>query len=253
MPIDVVKDACKKYGLHLSEPATGTEYIWLYKPNVLNHPVTQLPALTGNLGVEIKNLGLELDRMLSKDHTSWLWMLHRFVWRHDNVFGAIARVKRIAISLLRGNLPERGTKTGAPIADIGRSPPKRMGGAVREEDKKNIAGSIMRHLDLVKWQKGDILVIDNLRMAHLGMPGVGPRALRALLCNTIKIDLSIESPGRQTDRRPPTLRITHHWQSTCARKHGNSPDQTRRGTPVIFNVLFRRSQPLINRRPKTTD
>jgi hypothetical protein len=198
LPADIVKEACKKYGLLVSERAAGTECVWLYKPNVLNHPVTHQPALTGNLGAELKDLRSELERLLSEDYTKWVWMLHRFVWRNPDLFASISRARQIAFSVLKGKRRKLRTKLQAPKVQINEGLLKRMGNAFTEEDQKNTAESIKRHLHPVKWKKGDVLIIDNLRSAHLGMPGFGPRVLRVILCNPVKMEISPGSSGRQT-------------------------------------------------------
>ena len=45
------------------------------------------------------------------------------------------------------------------------------------------------------WKKGDILLIDNRKVTHAGMPGSGPRQVRAMICNPIDMTYSFLEPG----------------------------------------------------------
>jgi hypothetical protein len=63
------------------------------------------------------------------------------------------------------------------------------------EDIQSLAQSIRRRYSAFKWKVGDLLVIDNLKMAHAGMPGYGPRMLRALICNPIRMRYDRDASG----------------------------------------------------------
>lgn len=45
------------------------------------------------------------------------------------------------------------------------------------------------------WQKGDILLVDNRKVMHAGMPGSGPRLIRALIANPLDMKYSRTQPG----------------------------------------------------------
>ncbi len=45
------------------------------------------------------------------------------------------------------------------------------------------------------WKKGDILLIDNKKVMHAGMPGMGPRVIRAMICNPLDINYSFAESG----------------------------------------------------------
>jgi hypothetical protein len=47
----------------------------------------------------------------------------------------------------------------------------------------------------VTWKRGDVLIIDNLKIAHSGMPGVGPRDLKVVMCNCGPISCTPAAPG----------------------------------------------------------
>ena len=41
--------------------------------------------------------------------------------------------------------------------------------------------ALAEHAVAVPWRKGDMLIVDNGRMLHDGLPGAGPRRLRVAL------------------------------------------------------------------------
>jgi hypothetical protein len=45
-----------------------------------------------------------------------------------------------------------------------------------------------RHMSVLTWQEGDLLIFDNRQVLHAGMPGSGPRELRVLMFNPVPID-----------------------------------------------------------------
>ena len=47
----------------------------------------------------------------------------------------------------------------------------------------------------ILWNKGDILFVDNRKVAHAGMPGSGSRTVRAMISNPIQMKYSQAQPG----------------------------------------------------------
>ena len=43
------------------------------------------------------------------------------------------------------------------------------------------------HASVFRWQRGDVLLIDNARVLHDGMPGFGPRRLRVALLGELPL------------------------------------------------------------------
>ena len=64
-----------------------------------------------------------------------------------------------------------------------------------EADVNHLAGLIRSFYCSTLWQKGDILLVDNRKVAHSGMPGSGPRLVRALISNPLKMQYSQEQSG----------------------------------------------------------
>ena len=64
-----------------------------------------------------------------------------------------------------------------------------------EQDIKELAKLIRQNYSSCLWKKGDILLIDNTKVAHAGMPGSGPRLIRTMICNPIEMNYSFSTSG----------------------------------------------------------
>ena len=62
----------------------------------------------------------------------------------------------------------------------------------------------------ILWQKGDILLVDNRKVAHTGMPGSGPRLVRALISNPLQMKYSHAQPGCLHCQDSPKQSIGHY-------------------------------------------
>ena len=82
-------------------------------------------------------------------------------------------------------------KPRQPAAQAG----PRVGDLFDPQEVKMVAQAMRRRYSSFTWERGDILVIDNLKMAHAGMPGLGPRNLKALICNCVPLPCARESSG----------------------------------------------------------
>ena len=80
------------------------------------------------------------------------------------------------------------------------------------------------------WQKGDILLVDNRQVVHARMPGAGPRLIRDLIGNPLKMDYTSDALGSLIckNSREPSL---GYYLTT-----GTAVKQTSRESPLI-NVL----------------
>ena len=43
-----------------------------------------------------------------------------------------------------------------------------------EHEAEQLADSLAEHVSAVRWQSGDVLLVDNTRILHDGLPGFGP-------------------------------------------------------------------------------
>ena len=63
------------------------------------------------------------------------------------------------------------------------------------EDVQMLATCMRRYYSSFPWRRGDILILDNLKIAHSGMAGVGRRELKAIMCNPLVLSTPATSPG----------------------------------------------------------
>jgi alpha-ketoglutarate-dependent taurine dioxygenase len=163
----------------------GQKYASMYKPCVIEHPTTKEHALAFNYSVELFKYGLDraIQREFLPDYSSNEWLLHRLSWR----FPVIGLLDKLDV-LLRDPGTVWRTLTGKSF-DV------RVGEIFDKHTTCLLATSIRHRFSSFKWRAGDVLIADNLKMAHSGMPGSGPRTLRVLICNPIRMRYDSKGPG----------------------------------------------------------
>jgi alpha-ketoglutarate-dependent taurine dioxygenase len=188
---------CESAGLPITS-RNGHKMCLLYKPSVVQHPITKERALVINISAELNRKGLqsEVYKAFLPDYVGGRWIVHRLRWRfpligmlHDEVAMCVRR----PIRYLRRAFY---SAPGRPMPPENEPFDKRVDEAfTTREDIQSLAQSIRRRYSAFKWKVGDLLVIDNLKMAHAGMPGYGPRMLRALICNPIRMRYDRDASG----------------------------------------------------------
>jgi hypothetical protein len=85
----------------------------------------------------------------------------------------------------------------------------KVGSCFSDKEIKELAQLMRQYYSSCLWQKGDVLLIDNKKVMHAGMPGMGPRLVRAMICNPIEMNYSASEPGFLTakDRTTDTIGI----------------------------------------------
>jgi alpha-ketoglutarate-dependent taurine dioxygenase len=162
----------------------------IFKPSVVIHPVTERRALAINLEGELSSRGLgnELRYVFRADYQTPAWRWHRLYWIFRPVWHRLRLLARPR-AVLRALLYRYGTAKDSLGIDH-----KRAGSAFNAVPIADIARLMRRHFASFKWRTGDVLLVDNLRMAHAGMPGSGARLLRALICDPQIVPL-LPGPG----------------------------------------------------------
>lgn len=163
----------------------GQKYVSMYKPCVFEHPITKEHALAFNYSVELMKYGLDraIQRVFLPDYSSNEWLLHRLSWR----FPLIGLLDKLDV-LFRDPGTVWRTLTR-------KSFDARVGEIFSKEAIGLLAQSIRNRYSSFKWRAGDLLIVDNLKMAHSGMPGSGARTLRVLICNPIRMRYDSKGPG----------------------------------------------------------
>jgi len=201
VPADEVERLFLQAGLPVV-PSNGGKVVAMYKPTVIEHPVTHERALVTNLSGELRRRGFDvlLRAAFLTDYQGPRWALHRFSWRHPTSLvhaeraGMLVRAPRFVLRKLRadvaGMLGRTRVETPAPLQVRAR-----LGDVFKPADLTSLAASVRNHCSAFAWHRGDLLLVDNMKMAHGGMPGFGPRVLRALICNPMAMPYQADSPG----------------------------------------------------------
>ena len=198
--VDKIKEICSVFGLASETLPSGEDIILLYKPSLIENPDNNKTAFISNFTLEIPGLHSYLNNLFRQDYKGWKWIYHKLAWKHSFLIW-LSKVKlktlprRIKLAILK-RLHKPNNKVSRKASQAQRTPEK-IATAFNREEMKLLAESMHKHFSSFTWKKGDILIVDNLQLAHGGMPGFGSRVIRALLCNPIKIDLSPNSSGRQ--------------------------------------------------------
>jgi alpha-ketoglutarate-dependent taurine dioxygenase len=191
---DDVEVFCASHGLPVSI-VNGESVVLIYKPCVFVHPVENEKCLVVNLSVELERFGLKslLLQEFACDFHGLPWAVHRFAWRNPwlETLVHFAQYPMVASRMVFDLLTARRVAD----SDHNQIRPKRVGQEFSEADLKILAASVRRNVSSFKWRRGDILLIDNLKMAHSGMPGFGTRELCAMIFDPVPITKSALGSG----------------------------------------------------------
>jgi alpha-ketoglutarate-dependent taurine dioxygenase len=197
MSAERLESFCECAGLPVTS-RNGHKSVVLYKPSVVQHPITKERALVINISAELNRKGLqnEVYRAFLPDYVGGRWIVHRLRWRFPwvgTLHDEMAMFSRRPIRYVRAfcfapghpTMPAKTEPFDVRVDEVFTTP----------EDIQSLAQSIRRRYSAFKWKVGDLLIIDNLKMAHAGMPGFGPRTLRALICNPIRMRYDRDASG----------------------------------------------------------
>lgn len=200
--IETLKDICHR--VHLPIVGEGPDaLIRLYKPNVLENPVTHEKSLHINL-FEIYRLNAALRQCFMKDYAGSNWFWHRFVWNIPKyIFKPIKKIyiamasfcysPKQSLSILSSKI--RVHAASKKQRDNPSFHKTRVGSCFHASEVTHLASLIRQQYSSFLWQKGDILLVDNTQVMHAGMPGAGKRLIRAMICNPISMKYSPDEPG----------------------------------------------------------
>lgn len=163
----------------------GRKYASMYKPCVIEHPTTRERCLAFNFSMELIRRGFDhtLQKVFTKDYEGKEWWRHRMSWKIP-ALGLIDKFDMFLhdpVSVWQA-LFEKPFDT-------------RVGDVFDTTSIERLAHSVRKHFSAFTWQSGDVLIVDNVKIAHCGMPGIGPRILRALIGNPIRMPYAPGGPG----------------------------------------------------------
>lgn len=193
-----VEEVCKRFDL----PIVGegeNKLILMYKPSVFFNPDTQKKALQINL-FSLPTLDRALRKCFMGDYQGNTWFWHRFVWKLpptifktiENVFVFFTALFHSPKELFQITLSK--WKTDRALGEIDEKFVK-VNSCFSEAEISQLAQLMRNFYCSTIWKKGDILLVDNRKVAHAGMPGSGPRLIRALISNPLEMKYSEAEAG----------------------------------------------------------
>lgn len=188
---------------HFDLPILGEgddQFILMYKPNVFEHPITKKKSMQINL-FEIGQLNKEMRKCFMADYQGKTWFWHRFVWKLPSsvlsalefiyiIFASFFYSPKDALKNVRSKFKTFKAASKLPPFDV-----TRVGSCFNEKQIKHLAQLIRTYYSSSLWKKGDILLIDNKKVMHAGMPGAGPRLVRAMICNPLEMGYAATRSG----------------------------------------------------------
>ena len=195
---ETVEEICRGFDLPIVGEGAD-KLILMHKPSVFLHPVTQKKGLQINL-FSLPTLDRVLRKCFLDDYQGDTWFWHRFVWKlPPSIFKTIEKVFVFFASLfhspgelLKMTLSKWKTKNAFKRVDGNFA---KVNSCFSETDINHLARLMRNFYCSALWKKGDILLVDNRKVAHAGMPGSGPRLVRALISNPLKMGYSHAQPG----------------------------------------------------------
>lgn len=198
-------EAVEKIAFEVGLPVIGQteKFILMYKPSVFIHPDTQKKALQINL-FELPTLNTVMRKYFIHDYPGKTWFWHRFVWRlPKSVLRTIEFIYIICASFFYSPLDaikrlRMKWKTYHAAHDHNNLPAfnqTKVGSCFNDNDVDHLARLLRQHYSSCLWQKGDLLLVDNRQVAHAGMPGAGPRVVRAMIANPLQMPYTDNAPG----------------------------------------------------------
>lgn len=216
-----VEEICRQFDL----PIVGEgqdRLILMYKPSVFLHPVTQKKALQINF-FALPTLDRALRKCFLNDYQGDTWFWHRFVWKMPaSLFKAIENVFVFLIALFHSpkellDITSSQRKTEKAFKKLNKKFTK-VNSCFSEGEIEHL-GQLMRDFYCsTLWKKGDILFVDNRKVAHTGMPGSGSRLVRALISNPLQMKYSDDQSGCLVCQDSPTETIGYYMAAAGKEK-----------------------------------
>jgi hypothetical protein len=197
--VPTIEKICQQFNLPMI--GEGDErFILMYKPSVFEHPLTQEKALQLNL-FQLPTLNSALRACFVNDYKGRDWFWHRFFWRLPNaVFNSIEFLAVVCIAFFHS--PKNSyrmvrSKYATYLANkkIHAFDTTSVGACFSKEEVKELAQVMRTYYSSCLWNKGDVLLVDNRKVMHAGMPGKGERVIRAMICNPLAMNYAPKEPG----------------------------------------------------------
>lgn len=193
-----VENICAKFGLPILGEGED-KLICMHKPSVFLHPVTQKKAFQINF-FSLPTLDPALRKHFSKDYQDNTWFWHRFFWSlPSGLFKGIENISVFLIAFFHSpkeviQITKSKWKTDRAFKKLNKKFAK-VSSCFTEANIKQLAKEMHNFYCSIIWHKGDILLVDNQKVVHTGMPGSGPRKVRALISNPLDMKYTPDQSG----------------------------------------------------------
>ena len=186
-----VEEICRRFDLPIIGEGED-KLILMYKPSVFVNPVTQKKAFAINF-FSLPTLDNDLRKRFMDDYQGKTWFWHRFFWKNP-LFKAVENAAVFFIALFHSpkelyQITVSNWKTERALKKLNKHF-KKVNSSFSEKEIDQLAGLMRNFYASTIWKKGDILLVDNRKVAHSGMPGSGPRLVRALIANPLEMKYS---------------------------------------------------------------
>ncbi|MBA2652544.1 MAG: TauD/TfdA family dioxygenase [Tatlockia sp.] len=196
---EIIAEICKHFDLPIMNAGLD-KFILMYKPNIFENLQTKRRSLQINF-FEIPTLNAELRKFFIKDYPGKTWFWHRFVWRLPDpvlkiieffyiIFASFFSSPKNAVNILKSKWKTNRASRLLPSFNT-----EKVGSCFNFHDTKNLARLMRNYYSSCIWKSGDVLLVDNRKVIHSGMPGAGPRLIRAMICNPLEMKYSAKESG----------------------------------------------------------
>jgi alpha-ketoglutarate-dependent taurine dioxygenase len=181
--------------------------VLMFKPTVFEDATNGERGINLHFHGELRRQGLESEvrSLFANDYRGFKWFLHRLAWKYPSLIflgqaDSLVRSPGFALRALWQMVsPQKRPDSPGVPSRYG----DRAGKAFEGEDIRSVARALRENFYSFEWRSGDVLILDNMRTAHTGMPGRGPRSLKALISNPIEVKYRNEGSGVHVYRDDP--------------------------------------------------
>lgn len=208
-----VEEICRRYDLPI-EGEGEDRLVLMYKPSVFVNPVTQKKSFQINY-FSLPALDPVLRKCFLNDYQGKTWFWNRVFWKLPySIFKSVENAAVFCIALFHSpkelfQMTKSKFKTDRAFKKLDKKFTK-VNSAVAEKEINQLAQLMRDYYCSITWHKGDILFVDNRKVVHTGMPGEGPRTVRALIANPLQMKYTADQPGCLHCHDSPTESIGHY-------------------------------------------
>lgn len=216
-----VEEICRQYDMPI-EGEGDDKLVLMYKPSIFINPVTQKKSFSINF-FSLPTLDTALRKRFLNDYQGKTWFWNRVFWKLPySIFKSVENAAVFFIALFHSpkelfQMTESKWKTDQAFKKLDKKLTK-VDSCFSEEEINHLATVMRDYYCSITWHKGDILLVDNRKVVHTGMPGEGPRTVRALISNPLQMKYSADQSGCLACQDSPTESIGHYLTVAEKRK-----------------------------------